>query len=124
MNLETINEFLPKEIIDKILEYQGFHCWRNGKYMCQIPRYDPRREMLLTRNKKYFPMVEKNKFRSSVCIIKELPIYSTYTLYVVIIEVLIITVDIDDTIVLWIMNTDKFKWDEKSVHTRVQHLIE
>jgi len=121
MILETINEFLPKEIIDKILEYQGFHCWRNEKYMCQIPRYDPRREMILTRNKKYFPRVEKNKFQSSVYISREMPNYSSYS---IIIQILIISLGFNNTIVLWIMNTDKIQWNKKVVQTRVQHMID
>ena len=36
-------ETLPKEIIDIILEFQGYHKWRNGKF---IPRLD-------TQNEKY-----------------------------------------------------------------------
>ena len=27
---------LPTEITDIILEYQGYHCWRNGKYMRRL----------------------------------------------------------------------------------------
>ena len=27
---------LPKEIVDLILEYQGYHNWRNGKYICRL----------------------------------------------------------------------------------------
>ena len=141
ITIEKIKWF-PKEIINKILEYQGFHCWRNGKYMCQIGMCDPRREMLLTRNKKYFPRVEKNEFQSSVYISKETAIYSSYS---VIIQILIISLggevlneevlneevlneevlneDNANTIVLWIMNTDKIQWNKKVVQTRVQYLI-
>ena len=31
---------LPKELIDIILEYAGYHKWRNGKYVQQINLYD------------------------------------------------------------------------------------
>ena len=135
MNIVKIKGF-PKEIIDKILEYQGFHCWRNGKYMCQIGLCDPRREMLLTRNKQYFPRVEKNKFQSSVYISKETPNYSSYS---VIIQILIISLggevlneevlneevlNEENVIVLWIMNTDKIQWNKKVVQTRIQHLVD
>ena len=27
---------LPREIVDLILEYQGYHSWRNGKYICRL----------------------------------------------------------------------------------------
>ena len=27
---------LPTEIVDLILEYQGYHKWRNGKYICRL----------------------------------------------------------------------------------------
>jgi hypothetical protein len=28
--------YLPNEIINTILEYQGYHIWRNGKFMCRL----------------------------------------------------------------------------------------
>jgi len=27
---------LPNEIINTILEYQGYHIWRNGKFICRL----------------------------------------------------------------------------------------
>ena len=27
---------LPNEIVNTILEYQGYHIWRNGKFMCRL----------------------------------------------------------------------------------------
>ena len=38
---------LPTEIINIILEYQGFHVLRNGKYMRRISNEDPRRSVLM-----------------------------------------------------------------------------
>ena len=28
--------YLPNEILNTILEYQGYHIWRNGKFMCRL----------------------------------------------------------------------------------------
>lgn len=28
--------YLPNEIINTILEYQGYHIWRNGKFICRL----------------------------------------------------------------------------------------
>lgn len=39
---------LPREIVDLILEYQGYHSWRNGKYICHLQldeRYDAVKRM-------------------------------------------------------------------------------
>jgi len=39
---------LPREIVDLILEYQGYHSLRNGKYICHLQldeRYDAVKRM-------------------------------------------------------------------------------
>ena len=28
--------YLPNEIVNTILEYQGYHIWRNGKFICRL----------------------------------------------------------------------------------------
>lgn len=48
----TMNQ-LPIEIINIILEFQGYHVWRTGKYMKQISTDDPRRCVLLRIPKQY-----------------------------------------------------------------------
>ena len=44
---------LPSDIINIILEFQGFHIWRNGKYIPRISNNDPRRIPLLKIPKYY-----------------------------------------------------------------------
>jgi len=38
---------LPIDIVNIILEFQGYHTWRYGKYMQRISNEDPRRQLLL-----------------------------------------------------------------------------
>ena len=28
--------YLPNEIVNIILEYHGYHIWRNGKFICRL----------------------------------------------------------------------------------------
>ena len=56
MNNSTLLQ-LPKEITDIILEYQGYHVFRHGKYMKQIGKDDARYDVLLKK-----PLVKKNKY--------------------------------------------------------------
>jgi hypothetical protein len=35
-------ETFPQELIDIILEYQGYHTWRNGKFIARLDKNDPR----------------------------------------------------------------------------------
>jgi hypothetical protein len=44
---------LPKDIVNHILDYTGQIRYRQGKYMNQIARDDPRYELLLTIPSKY-----------------------------------------------------------------------
>jgi hypothetical protein len=48
---------LPKEMADIILEYQGYHVFRYGKYMIQIAKDDTRYKTLLKK-----PPVKKNMY--------------------------------------------------------------
>jgi hypothetical protein len=43
---------LPEDIVNIVLEYQGFHKERNGKFIGQIKQNDSRRELLLKMPKK------------------------------------------------------------------------
>ena len=44
---------LPNEIINIILEFQGYHIWRHNKYIRRISNEDPRRDLLLRIPKSY-----------------------------------------------------------------------
>ena len=35
-NQNCLQLYLPNEIINTILEYQGYHIWRNGQFMCRL----------------------------------------------------------------------------------------
>lgn len=47
-------ETLPKDIIDIILEYQGYHKWRNGKYITRLnvenKKYDQLKRLPIPKN--------------------------------------------------------------------------
>lgn len=51
-----INEKLPKEMVDLILEYVGYHRWRYGKYITCLSENDPRRKFL----QKKRPILKRN----------------------------------------------------------------
>jgi 1,4-alpha-glucan branching enzyme len=46
---------LPIELVDLILEYQGYHSWRNGKYICRLQLDDTYEEV------KRRPMIQLDK---------------------------------------------------------------
>jgi hypothetical protein len=48
MNNDRMN-MLPNDILNIILEYQGYHMFRNGKFMTRIMKNDERYSMLKTR---------------------------------------------------------------------------
>jgi len=100
-NLAKLCNRLPAVLMDKILEYQGFHCWRNGKYIARISLLDPRYQTLLVRNRIYLPYFEPDEFRTSVYINKEIEKVS--------ISILFEIVFLPNNEILWIMNIYKVK---------------
>jgi hypothetical protein len=71
--MEKLMKTLPIELVDLILEYQGYHNWRNGKYICRLQlddRYDAvKRVPTITLDK-------KNIFNACFTKIKEGTLYN------------------------------------------------
>ena len=88
---------LPKEIINIILEFQGYHKWRYGKYIPRISPEDPRRFNLLHLPKQH--MVPLQDFIMNVVIKKRLDNKEMF----IIIQRLILTNNI-----VWIMRITKW----------------
>ena len=62
---------LPTEIVDLILEYQGYHTWRNGKYICRLQlddKYDAVKRRPIINLKKGLVHPSNNTF--NVCFTK------------------------------------------------------
>ena len=62
---------LPTEIVDLILEYQGYHNWRNGKYICRLQlddKYDAVKRRPIINLKKSLVNPSNNTF--NVCFTK------------------------------------------------------
>ena len=38
--------YLPKQIVNTILEYHGYHIWRNGKFICRLNINDKKYDKL------------------------------------------------------------------------------
>ena len=50
--------YLPMDIVNKILEYDGSIKYRNGKYVNQISKTDKRYEMLLNVSRRFHDCLE------------------------------------------------------------------
>ena len=90
---------LPSDIINIILEFQGFHIWRNGKYIPRISNNDPRRIPLLTIPKYY--IIDNDQFIINVSIRKSL---DHGELFIIIQRV------ICSHTIIWIMNISKWSY--------------
>ena len=65
---------LPTEIVDLILEYQGYHTWRNGKYICRLQlddTYDAVKRMPIINLRKGLVNPSNNTFNVSFTKIKQ-----------------------------------------------------
>lgn len=105
---------LPSDIINIILEFQGFHICRNGKYIPQISNDDPRRLALLTIPKYY--IIDNHLFIMNVSIRKSLDRGELF----IIIQRLICSHTI-----IWIMNISK--WSYSNVYNfkdKIQFVLE
>jgi hypothetical protein len=68
--------YLPNEIVNTILEYQGYHIWRNGKFICRLNINDKKYNNLKKLNiiKKI-----KNSYKVTITIMKNHSLYK-YTI--------------------------------------------
>ena len=69
---------LPTEIVDLILEYQGYHIWRNGKYICRLQldgKYDDVKRRPIINLKKGLVNPSNNTFNVSFTKIKQGTLY-------------------------------------------------
>ncbi len=69
---------LPTEIVDLILEYQGYHNWRNGKYICRLQlddKYDAVKRRPIINLKKGLVNPSNNKFNVSFTKIRQGTLY-------------------------------------------------
>ena len=62
-------EKLPAEVINYILEYQGYHTWRNGKYMNQIPFETDTYKLISENVKNKIKIPSSNIFHESIWLI-------------------------------------------------------
>lgn len=59
-NMSKVINRLPFELVNLILEYQGYHIWRNDKYVHRLNLNDPKYDMLKDR-----PQVRDGKVKFS-----------------------------------------------------------
>ena len=104
---------LPKEIINIILEFQGYHVWRDGRYMRRISIEDPRRFVLLRIPKKY---LMSDDVGLCVSIRREMNKKEIYFL---------IQVFMTTNHILWVMNIVKYEYyTTKEYRDRIQFILE
>jgi hypothetical protein len=103
---------LPTEVINHILEYQGYHTWRNGKYIKRISQKDTRYNILSQR-----PIPRENSMGVCVSIWKKTKEYEilyhieSYTF---------------NTMIYWVLTINKFYDDNSSYdcYDRIQYILE
>ncbi len=81
--MEKLINRLPTEIVDLILEYQGYHTWRNGKYICRLQlddKYDAVKRRPIINLKKGLVNPSNNKFNVSFTKINQGTLYR-YDIY-------------------------------------------
>ena len=105
-------EKLPTEVINHILEYQGYHRWRNGKYIKRISQKDNRYDILSKR-----PIPRENSI--GVCV----SIWKKITKYEILYHIESYTFN---NIIYWTLTINKFynnnnTYDE---YDRIQYILE
>ena len=118
---------LPIEIVNIILEYQGYHVYRHGKYMKQIDREDPRIDMLSA-----MPKIESKNYGPYVCFWKTIHIKTLQNINSWITPrtykkdiCFIIETNVLESSVLWVMKIEKY-YDCNSSYDdshRIQYIL-
>lgn len=102
---------LPTEIINTILEFQGYHKWRYGKYIRRISPEDPRRDLLL-RIPKSYKMID---FDWGTCVSMRREI-NTKEIYIHMQSFIV------SNHILWTMNIAKYNFNSnKEYRDRIQY---
>jgi hypothetical protein len=90
---------LPNELVNIILEYQGYHVFRHGKYIRRICETDPRINILTN-----IPGLKLNKYKNyNVCFWKTI-ISSKRDIYRKTETCFIIETHVLPSCVMWVMN--------------------
>jgi len=102
---------LPIEVINIILEYQGFHVFRNGKYMRRISNEDSRRHVLMKIPRHY----KEFDFGIAVCIIKQI---NNKEIFIILQRIIV------RTHIIWLMNINKYELNStKEYRDKIQYIL-
>jgi len=76
INKKLLELYLPNEIVNTILEYYGYHIWRNGKFICRLNINDEKYD-----NLKILNIIQKvkNSYNVTITIMKNHYLYK-YTI--------------------------------------------
>jgi len=110
-------EHLPLDICNLILEFHGYHIYRNGKYMKRLHKNDMRYNVL-----KQIAIAKKNSFNSyDISFWKNITdqtIAKNYNMCCIIDSIIF------DSYVLWRMNITRFyDYDKNYNMDRIQYII-
>ena len=64
--------YLPNEIVNTILEYQGYHVWRNGKFICRLNINDTKYNDVKNLN---IIKKEKNSYKVTITVMNNQYLY-------------------------------------------------
>jgi hypothetical protein len=104
---------LPIELVNIILEYQGYHIFRNGKYMKRLCTNDERYTML-----SYMRKIKRNNYGTyEVCFWKSI-ISTTRVRHKKIDTCFMIETHVLPSTVMWVMNVSYYYVHNDSYHDR------
>ena len=106
--------YLPNEIVNVILEYSGYHIWRNGKFICRLNINDKKYDNLKKLNiiEKVKDSVIKNSYKVTIKIMRNHYLYE-YT----------IQQRIYCNMIHWYMDINKKKYNKPYIHIDETHYV-